>query len=144
MSLDLSLVPYGMLHTVLPEILPHIATSEKWSKGRSSVDDIIGFIFSGKMQLWVVLDESKIYGHIVSEVKHYPQCKMFTVHFCAMQPHVMHEIEDKMQDVAERFAKDNGCAGIEFIGRPGWSKSMKRYGYDIQSIIYQKFFREPT
>lgn len=141
MKLDVSLVPHGMISSVLPQIIPHLEISTKWARGRVTPDDILKFIFSGQMQLWVVLDESKIYGHIITEVKQYPNCKMFAVQYCSIEPHYLNEVEDRMQELAEKFAKDTGCAGIEFTGRPGWSKSMKKYGYDVQSVVFQKFFQ---
>lgn len=144
MSLDLSLVPHGLIHTAIPQVLPFLKTSEKWTRGRSNVDDILGFLFSGRMQLWVVLDENGIHGHLITEIKQYPRCNMFVVQYCAMEPHIMSGIEDKMQKLAERYAKESGCAGIEFVGRPGWTKSMKKYGYDVQSVMFQKFFKEST
>jgi len=141
MKLDISLVPYGMIGSVVPNVLKYLEVSEKWSRGRSVVDDILRFLFTNQMQLWVVLDEENIYGHIITEIKQYPQAKMFVIQYCAMEPHHLAAVEEQMQEVAERFAKDNGCAGIEFMGRPGWSRSMKKYGYDVKSVMFQKFFK---
>jgi small subunit ribosomal protein S5 len=33
-------------------------------------------------------------------------------------------------------------AGIELMGRPGWGKHVKKYGYEVQSVMYQKFFKD--
>ena len=140
MKLDVSLVPYGLLSTVVPKVLKYLEVSQQWARGRVTVDDILRFVFTGQMQLWVVLNETDVLGHIMTEVKQYPQKKMFVVQYCAMEPHILEQVEDRMQELAEKFAKDTGCAGIEFVGRPGWSKSMKKYGYDVQSIVFQKFF----
>jgi hypothetical protein len=52
----------------------------------------------------------------------------------------MELVEDEMQDKAAQFAKSVGCAGIEFVGRPGWRKTANKYGYEVQSVMYQKFF----
>jgi hypothetical protein len=142
MKLDLSLVPYQYLADVVPRVLPYIKVSEQWTRGRSTATDLLSFIFSGRMQLWIVLDEQNIYGHLITEVKEYRQCKMFVIQHCAMEPHIMVNVEDKMQELAEKYAKEAGCAGIEFVGRPGWSKSMKKYGYDVQSVMFQKFFKD--
>ena len=54
------------------------------------------------------------------------------------------QINDKMQSIAEQIAKNNGCAGIEFVGRPGWKQTARQYGYAVQSVTYQKFFEEAT
>lgn len=144
MKLELSLVPLGQISGAIPQLLPYLAVSEEWAKGRAKVDDILRFILNGNMQLWVVfsVEEKKIYGHLVTEIKPYPQCKMFVIQYCAIEPNHMVHVEDKMQEVAEKFAKDNGCAGIEFVGRPGWGKHMKKYGYEVQSVMYQRFFKD--
>ena len=96
------------------------------------------------MQLWVVfsVENNEIYGYLITEAKQYPQCKMLVIQYCCIEDNHMQYIEDKMQDTAERFAKDMGCVGIEFIGRPGWGKRISKYGYDTKSVVYQRFFKE--
>lgn len=144
MKLEISLVPIGHIHEVLPGLVHYLKESESWTRGRSKVDDILRFLVNGVMQLWVVFDTEtgELYGHIITEIKPYPQCKMLTIQYCAMKPNHMVHVEDRMQELAEDFAKQNGCAGIEFIGRPGWGKHIKKYGYDVQSVMYQRFFKD--
>lgn len=142
--MQLSLVPHGVIHTALPQVIPYLKVSEEWTRGRSNIDDILNFILSGRMQLWVVIEGQQIHGHVITEVKDYPRCKMFGVQYCAMEPHILASVEDQMQEFAEAYARKTGCAGIEFVGRPGWTKSMKKYGYDVQSVMFQKFFEERT
>jgi hypothetical protein len=69
---------------------------------------------------------------------------MLTVQYCAMKPWTMDLISDQMHSIAEQFAKSAGCAGVEFVGRPGWRKTANEYGYAVQSVMYQKFFEEAT
>lgn len=140
MKMDFSLVPYGMLFSALPQVLPHLEVSEGWTKGRATVDDILKFLFTGQMQLWVALDEKKIYGHIITEVKQYPQCKMLVIQYCAGESNHMQFVEDKAYEILEKFAKANSCAGIELIGRPGWSRHVAKQGFETKSVMYQKFF----
>lgn len=144
MNLEISLVPIGHVSSTVPAIIKYLEESAVWSNGRAKADDILRFVLVGQMHLWVVFspEEQKVYGHIITEVKQYPQCKMLVIQYCCLEPHYMKFIEDKMQDTAERFAKDSGCAGIEFVGRPGWGKHISKYGYDVQSVTYQKFFKE--
>ena len=74
--MDLSLVPPGMVCSILPQILPYLKVSEEWTMGRATADDILSFILSRQMQLWVVMDDQNIYGHLITEVKQYHQCKI--------------------------------------------------------------------
>jgi hypothetical protein len=139
-----SLVPLGMVSSVIPALLPYLAESEKWSRGRASVDDILRFVLSQQMQLWVVHEENTIYGHVVTEIKEYPRCKMLVVQYCAGEPDHMQYVDDEIFDLLDRFAKDAGCTGIEFVGRPGWRKQAEKYGFEVRSVMYQKFFKEET
>lgn len=138
--MNISLVPAGGVSGVIPALLPHLNSSSRWTRGRATVDDILQMILSGQMQLWVAHDERNIFGHVITEIKAYPRCKMLTVQYCAMQSGALEQVEDVMQQIAERFAKDAGCAGIEFVGRPGWRATAKKYGYEVQSVMYQRFF----
>jgi hypothetical protein len=138
--MNISLVSHGGVTALIPALLPYLQTSVQWARGRVTADDIIQLVLSGQMQLWVAHDAQVIYGHVITEIKTYPRCKMLTVQYCAMEPGTMSQVEDVMQDVASRFAKDAGCAGIEFVGRPGWRSTAHKYGYEVQSVMYQKFF----
>jgi len=140
--MDISLIAPGQVVAVAARILPYLQVSAEWSKGRSSVDDIIRFVLDGQMHLWAVYDDNALHGHLVTEIKQYPQCKFLTIQYCAMKPGTLEEVEEHMQDLAGRFAKDAGCAGIEFIGRPGWRSTANKYGYTTQSVTYQKFFKD--
>lgn len=138
--MNISLVPYGSVSSVIPALMPFLHESQNWTRGRASVDDLLRFILTGQMQLWAVHDAQRIYGHVITEIKVYPRCKMLAIQYCAMEPGTMQAVEEEMQDKAQRFAKDAGCAGIEFVGRPGWRKTANAYGYEVQSVMYQKFF----
>ena len=138
----INLVPMGQLSTVLAEVLPYLKVSEEWTRGRANVDDILRMVLNGQMHLWCVHDDVGVHGQLITEIKQYPQCKLLTIQYCAMEPGIMDAIEEQMQDIAQRFAKDAGCSGIEFVGRPGWRRVAGKYGYDVQSVVYQKFFKE--
>lgn len=140
--MDISLVPVGQVARAIPVLLPYLKVSEEWAHGRATVDDLIRFVLNGQMFLWVVFEDDKVYGHVITEIKQYPQCKMLVIQYCAMDTGTLEKINPKMQEIAERFAKDAGCVGIEFVGRPGWKQTAREYGYAVQSVTYQKFFEE--
>lgn len=138
------LIPLGMVADTIPQLLPHLKKSEERTRGRASVDDILRFVLNGQMQLWIGHEDGKIYGHVITEVKNYPQCKILVAQYCAWETGHMQYMEDEMFDLLNRFAKDAGCSGIEFVGRPGWRDQARKYGFEVQSVMYQKFFKEET
>jgi hypothetical protein len=144
MNLRVALIPFGRLTYVIPEMIPYLEKSQRWSKGRSSVDDIVGFIYSNRMQLWAIYEEetNKIYGYVISEIKQYPQCKMFVVQYCAAEPQCMKLVDDEMFFILESAARSTDCVGIEFFGRPGWEPHVKKRGYTSKTVVYEKYFDE--
>ncbi len=138
--MNISLVPVSQLMSAVPALMPYLQESAKWTRGRAIVEDIVRFLLNGQMFLWAVHEGTVAYGHVIAEVKQYPQCKMLLVQYCAGQPNHMHLVEDEMFKVLEGAAKAADCAGIEFIARPGWRKTAQSHGFEVQSVMYQKFF----
>jgi hypothetical protein len=138
----LSYIPRGILTEVVAQILPYLPKSEEWSIGRSQVDDIVAYLYSGQMHLIGVYDNDsqKMHGYAICEVKQYPQFKMLIMQYTAGEPGVMVHIEDRMHKFVEDLAKAFGCKGVEFVGRPGWKKTMLKHGYSADTIVYEKFF----
>jgi ABC-type molybdate transport system substrate-binding protein len=145
MKLDISLVPYGKISYLIPSLLKYLQESESWTKGRASVDDIIRFVLTGQMQLWVVFDpenSAAVHGYVMTEIKQYPKTSMFIIQYCAMDPNHMKYVDDIMHTTADKFARDMGCSGIEFYGRPGWEPHVKKHGYTVKTVVYEKHFGE--
>ena len=138
--IGITLVPPGQVAQVLPALLPFLNVSAKWTDGRANADDILRFVLNGQMHLWAVVEDNAVQGHVVTEIKQYPQCKLLVIQYCAMEPGTLERVEDTMQDIAGRFARDAGCAGVEFVGRPGWRSTARKYGYDVHHVVYQKLF----
>lgn len=142
--MKISPVPYGSVAGLVPALLPYLQKSERWSDGRSNMDDILRLALMGHLQLWVVHQEQTVYGFFGLEVKQYPQCRMLVVQYCAMETGTLAEVQESMMAIADDIAQKSGCAGVEFIGRPGWKKVADANGYTVQSVMYQKFFKEPA
>jgi len=141
MSLDITYVPVGLLHKTVGALSKYVTEAAEVSKGRSSADDILRAFFTGAYQLWLVLDKDLVvYGFFATEVKQYPQYKMLVVQHSVIEPNRMHEVEPRMQEMAEAFAKGQGCRGIEFVGRRGWRRHAEKYGYTSSSVVYHRFF----
>ncbi len=146
MNLQINYVPKGKLSYVLPAVLPYMHKSEFRSKGRSTVDDILSFLLDGSMFLFVVYDAdtNTIYGYTIGKIRPYPQFNMLSMKYAAGEIGIMELVEDQMHEFVERFAKEAGCAGIEFVGRPGWKQTMLKNGYTANTIVYEKFFDGET
>jgi endo-1,4-beta-D-glucanase Y len=144
MKLNIALIPYGQISYYIPSLLKYFQESEGWTKGRANVDDIVRFAMTGTMQLWVVYEpeNGNVHGYVMTEIKQYPQKKMFVIQYCAMDPNHMQFVADVMHETADRFARDMNCSGVEFFGRPGWEPHVRKHGYAKKTVVYEKHFDE--
>ena len=137
-----SLVPYGSVHTVTPSLMTFLLKSEMWTAGRAHVDDILAFVYSGRMQLWIFHDEpiTQVSGFVITEIKDYPRKKVLVMQYCASLTHMVNDVGPMAFKILERYAKDGDCNGMEFFGRPGWMKTAKTLGFKTQTVVYDKFW----
>jgi len=142
MALEFTFVPHGYLHQVVPAIIPLFKRSEFWTRGRASIDDILRFLFTGDMHLWIGYEDdfSNIKFQLITEIKQYPKAKMFVVQYCSGVFGVLDAASDLVFETLERAAIDSGCDGIEFFGRPGWGVEAKKQGYSAMTVVYEKHF----
>ena|ERR1035437_6020355 len=142
MNLELSHVPNALTYKVVGGLATYFDTAAEYSAGRATAADILRTIMTGQYQLWVVFDKDskKMHGFFVTEFRSYPQKKILVIQHVVLDAHLMVLVESKMQEMAVAYAQDNGCAGIEFIGRPGWKKHAEQNGYTLRSVVYEKMF----
>jgi hypothetical protein len=141
---SISLVPQGQITIWVSKIWRYLKKSEAWTGRRATVDDIVKFIYTGQMQLWVIYDPEtmKTYGEIITEIKQYPQCSMLVCQYAAGEPNNMKQFEDKCMETICNFAKSAGCAGVEWIGRIGWRGVARRHGFVARTMVFEKYFSE--
>lgn len=144
MNLQISLVLPEFVCRTLGNLGQYLEVAADWTRGRSRPVDIERAFVNGIYALWVVFDadDSKLYGFFATEVKQYPNRRMLCIQHCAIEPNRMAAVEVMMQPIAEQYAKDQRCSGIEFVGRPGWKRHAEKHGYKAQSVVYQRFFEE--
>lgn len=142
MTFDVSLLPAQYLDYVLADLRRYLQKSEFWSHGKTREEDIVDFVRCGRMFLWVIqdTDANKILGYVVTEISEYPQCSMLTVQYCAGEPGLLEQAGEMVFKTLEQFAKDGGCAGVEFYGRKGWAPHVKGFGYHSNAIVFEKYF----
>lgn len=125
----------------LPRVIEYLKRVEKYSLPRSSASDIYCKCVEGISQLWGVFSpdvtaenaNSKLIGVVVTSVTPYPRCRMLTV--VALSGDNMNEWLDDVYERLTQFRIDQDCIGIEEIGRTGWLRQLKKYGFQQVAIV---------
>lgn len=144
MNLIVSIIPLGKKHTVLGEILPFVVKMADRTLMRQKPDDIVANMMKPDTQLWVVFDKddkAKLHGYLTTRIEIHAQARHLVLVNCGGIDGSLDACVATVFDTFEKFAIDNQCDGIEFLGRPAWSKFVKPLGYEIPQYQFFKSLR---
>jgi hypothetical protein len=102
-------------------LLPRFERALAYAGGTHDfVEHVVPMLLDGRAQYW---DEGD--GAIITELLRYPNYNVINYWLVAGK------LEDTLalQPRIERWARMQGCAKAIGIGRPGWLRVLKRYGY---------------
>ena len=93
----------------------------------------------GRQNLWVSYDGNKVIKAAATTlITPYPNKKLLGIQFLGGAE--SKAWMDVAMPVLRGFAKDNGCSGIEAIGRYGLWGILKHYGFSRSSVTYEELF----
>lgn len=95
----------------------------------STTEDVLNCLQEGKMQLW---RDATRRGIAVTQIQVYPLFKVLLIFMVAGR-----DVRDWLAEghrVLDSFAADSGCKYVDFIGRKGWAKLVRDFGYDKEFV----------
>ena len=125
--IQVSYVPKEYINTCWKEVEGYLKKATDYTKGRYEVHDLYLSICKYDYHLWIAFDKEEIKGAVVTNITQYPRKKYVCMAFCGGKELV--KWKDQMLDLLRKWAKDNGCSGIEATGRRGWAKSLQSQGH---------------
>ena len=120
-----------------------IAKGLEYSEGRFTVASILDDLLNDKRQLWVVVNEEseEIVCAAITYVSKYPAREFLTVMVLG-GTQLKGWIAD-LVDTFKRFADDVGADGMEFTGRKGWIRALRKLGWEPKMTVMSFDLRKP-
>lgn len=106
----------------------------------ATLDIIHNWIVNNVMQLWIVHgDEEGIRLALLTEFYMWPKVKMGRIRWIAGEG-----LDQALPllDAVEMWMKRHGAQKVEIIGRRGWERKLKPYGYEFHSVCLHKNLEE--
>lgn len=86
--------------------------------------------------LWIVLDEElQLKGAAVTVIMTYPKTACLFVEYLGGEDG--HDWKEAMISMLKEWARDNNCRTIEFEGRPGWGRVLKKDGVRVKYEVFE-------
>lgn len=116
-------------------LLPSIDSFVESADGRYKHEDVYEGVTSGKIQLWVAMEEHVIEATALSQVIEFPQLNELRVIMCVGEKYEnwVHLVQ-KFEEIATLLK----CKISVLEARPGWEKIVKPFGYKKTHVMLEK------
>lgn len=158
-GVKISIVPPDHVDHVWGQVMPLLKSATDHSSGRYTVGSVYELIAGGHCHLWIGFElgipgpleghhdgavprrdvlpggRLKIIGAATSVFTIYPGGRWLTAQFLGSSD--MERCRDFLP-IFERWGRDNECKGVEFSGRLGWGRALRKDGYEEFHRFFQK------
>ena len=130
---------YGIQRTevdsVWGEVRPWIEAACARNRGKYDAEDIRAGLLSGEDQLWI-WKTATAFAVGVTRLSNYPKQRVCALRIVTGRNAAEWQVEALA--TIERWAKEQGCAAMELCARPGWSRRIRKHGYDMTHLFLEK------
>lgn len=135
---DLRLHPIqsAQIPLIYDDVLPIMQRADAYGRGHITAETILIECMAKGMQLWVVgPTPDNLKGAVVTQIIDYPEKR--ACRYVLVAGWDSHQWLD-LSSVIEVWAKERGAEMMEFVGRPGWLRTVKKLGWSSTMRLYEK------
>jgi hypothetical protein len=111
-------IPRHQVHELWGQVKPLIEAALSRGRGEMLAEDVLGFLVSGDMQLWIARDD-RIRAICVTEIVQFPRLKVCRL---ALGAGSGLRLWSHGKAVIKSWAQSQGCNELWGGGRKGWSR----------------------
>ena len=136
-SIFISGIPSERVDEVWHECKEYVQMGNNKSKEEMTIDDIYEKLLTADMQLWIVFSKDReIYSVLTTEIVTYP--RKTTCRIVTLGGEGLDEWVEDLLNILEEWAKEQGCVAMETCCRKGFTKKLKKYGYEHAYTVLGK------
>ena len=138
--MNVLIVPQDDINKVFPIVRDYLDKAAKLSGGRYTIEEVYENVRFNNQQLWIAFNDTEIVASAVTELISYSKIKTLVGHFIGGKD--LESWKQPIVDALAKFAKAEGCDRIEFMGRRGWGKPLKKIGWQESYRVYEYFLEK--
>lgn len=135
-TLNIRGIPSPLVDHFWKQCEPFIKRALDHSHGEMTASDIREFAKAGLVQLWVVVEGSRIVATCTSEIIIYPRLKRCRI--LTLAGNNSTDWAEVANIFIEKWALEQGCVGMEAITRKGLIPKLQNIGYSYKQAIMVK------
>lgn len=132
---ELILIPPRLVPAIYQKSAHCFALIAKRAAGRATPEDFARMCERGERQLWIVVEDGNVLAIALSEIVIYPRQKLCRITSAAGEGRFrwVHHLDE-----IEAWARDQGCAVLQPVVRPGWGPMLKERGYRRSHYVMER------
>lgn len=140
--MTVSFIPKDVFSVVARDVENFLNPAIELTHGRDDMSSVWKSLMTEQSQLWMAFDDENNdpKGALVTRVENYPLKRMMNYLYIGGDD--LKEWHKDMLAIVEKFAREEGCQGMELVGRRGWDRFLRECGWDAKHIICERFFDE--
>ncbi len=126
----------AQIETAWPHIRNHLEFMAASARDKLLAEDIAALGASGRMNLWVILDDNgALMATLAAEKVTYPRKKIARISGLVGRDRKtwLHHLAE-----FEAWAREQGCDGVQIIARKGWAREDALKGYDLTHYLLER------
>jgi len=125
------------IEAIWPIVAPLLAPAVALSEGRYDMEAVRASLGERHSLLWVVYAEDKlIVAAFTTREARYPCATFLSVDFLGGEQ--MNDWVSAVDTVLSKYKTDAGLAGVEMVGRKGWTKALGAFGWRENAVMLVK------
>ena len=134
MTWSVSPVQTGDMRRVWASVTPMLVPAIQYSGGRIDARSVIEWLMDGRYILWVVHTENSLpKAALVTRIARYPRRAMLAVDLCGGSG--LEDWAAEADRVLRTFSRQSGLDGVELYGRQGWTRALRRLGWQQTAVM---------
>lgn len=133
MDYEILYTPTEIVENLWPTVEGYIESALKHSLGEYLSSDIFNLVMKRQIQLWCVVDGTKIIAAYTTQFRSYPQLNTLLV--LTIGGSSFFKWGRLMEESLYQFAKQQNCSHLEVYGRKGWGRLLGRQANFKQQYV---------
>lgn len=130
-------VPVEYVELVWDKVEPLLSKATDASNDRYDTDKIKVDLYNGSKMLWIMVnEEEEIDVALTTSIEDYSGKRAIRVSFAGGKD-LLKNIP-LARDTIKEFGQSVGCTVLEVLGRRGWDRALKPYGYRLSYVCMEE------
>lgn len=129
-------IPNYVIEVVWRDVVPHFERGKEHWEDFYDLEDIFNLLVEGKQQLWCFYKGREVIGVVLTQLDVFPKC--VSLRFMYLGGEGFEEQQLVWLEMIEDWGMQNEAVLVDFLGRKGWGRFLKKYGYVETGMVYRK------